>query len=111
MQSASHTLIPVNESKEQNSRQEVNQRTRNDQATHDKRKKKKQTNKKKTRKVTPLCFSIIINGLGLVQELKERDKILSVKKKVASRSSHCPERTAFIWRLHRAVYSYIFRLK
>ena len=104
MQSASHTLIPVNEAKEQNSRQEVNQRTRNDEATHDK-------TKKKNRKVTPLCFSIIINGLGLVQGLKERDKILSVKKKVASRSSHCPERTAFIWRLHRAVYSYIFRLK
>ena len=109
MQSASHTLIPVNESKEQNSRQEVNQRTRNDQATHDKR-KKKQPNKKK-RKVTPLCFSIIINGLGLVQELKERDKILSVKKKVASRSSHCPERTAFIRRLYRTVYSFIFTLK
>ena len=104
MQSASHTLIPVNESKEQNSRQVVNQRTRNDEATHDK-------TEKKTRKLTPLCFSIIINGLGLVQELKERDKILSVKKKVASRSSHCPERTAFIWRLYRAVYSYIFTLK
>ena len=110
MQSASHTLIPVNESKEQNSRQVVNQRTRNDQATHDKRKKKnKQT--KKTRKVTPLCFSIIINGLGLVQEVKERDKTLSVKKKVVFRSSRCPERTAFIWRLYRAVYSYIFTLK
>ena len=108
MQSASHTLIPVNESKEQNSHQVVNQRTINDQATHDKTKKK---TKQKNQKVTPLCFSIVINGLGLVQELKERDKILSVKKKVASRSSHCPERTAFIWRLHRAVYSYIFRLK
>ena len=72
---------------------------------------KQKQQQQKNRKVTPLCFSIIINGLGLVQELKERDKTLSVKKKVASRSSHCPERTAFIWRLHRAVYSYIFRLK
>ena len=73
--------------------------------------KRKKNIKQKNRKVTPLCFSIVINGLGLVQELKERDKTLSVKKKVASRSSHCPERTAFIWRLHRAVYSYIFTLK
>ena len=73
--------------------------------------KRKKNIKQKNRKVTPLCFSIVINGLGLVQELKERDKTLSVKKKVASRSSHCPERTAFIRRLHRAVYSYIFRLK
>ena len=104
MQSASHTLIPVNESKEQNSHQVVNQRTRNDEATHDK-------TKKKNRKVTPLCFPIIINGLGLIQELNEREKTLSVKKKVASRSSHCQERTAFIWRLYRAVYSYIFPLK
>lgn len=107
MQSASHTLIPVNEAKEKNSPQVVNQRTRNYQATHDKTEK----NKNEKRKITPLSFPIIINGLGLVQELKERDKILSVKKKVASRSSHCPERTAFIWRLHRAVYSYIFTLK
>ena len=109
MQSTSHTLIPVNESKEQNSHQVVNQRTRNDQATHDKTKKK--NIKQKNRKVTPLCFSIVINGLGLVQELKERDKTLSVKKKVASRSSHCPERTAFIRRLYRTVYSFIFTLK
>ena len=56
MQSASHTLIPVNESKEQNSHQVVNQRTRNDQATHDKTKKKK----KKTEKSLPSAFPLLL---------------------------------------------------
>ena len=59
MQSASHTLIPVNESKEQNSRQEVNQRTRNDQATHDKR-KKKTTKQKKNEKSLPSAFPLLL---------------------------------------------------
>ena len=56
MQSASHTLIPVNEAKEKNSPQVVNQRTRNYQATHDKTEKTKTKNEKSLHSPFPLLL-------------------------------------------------------